>query len=304
MYSVTANIVLHFTGRLLRFLASVGHVQETGVNTFTANDTTKILATEAFKGLVYHTFDNAGPGIAALPDFLAERKYRDVTSGTDCAAQKAFNTPLHMFQYLPQDPKRLQSLQQTMTIQPRGQPWFTAFPFKQEVASFSGDTVFVDIGAGFGHQSAALLAAHPELRGKIFVEDLKETLDTTPPLPEGIQSVAHDFFTEQPIKNAKFYYLRQVLHDWPDDKSIDILTRIKIAMGPESRLLIDEAVVPNSGAHQQATGIDIIMLSCLGAIERTESEWHDLLSRAGFKIQGIYTYNTRRQNSVIEAVPV
>lgn len=209
-----------------------------------------------------------------------------------------------MFQYLSQDPKRLQSLQQTMTIQPRGQPWFTVFPFKQEIASFSGDTIFVDLGAGFGHQSAALLGAHPELAGKIVVEDLKETLDTTPPLPEGIKSVAHDFFTEQPIKNAKFYYLRQVLHDWPDDKSIEILTHIRNALGPDSRLLIDEAVVPNSGAHQHAAGIDIIMLSCLGAIERTESEWHDLLSRAGFKIKGIHTYNTRRQNSVIEAVPL
>lgn len=39
---------------------------------------------------------------------------------------------------------------------------------------------------------------------------------------EGVEMMAHDFFTPQPVQNAKYYYLRTVLHDWADDKAVPI----------------------------------------------------------------------------------
>lgn len=299
---IIANLIFKI-GRILRFLASVGQLNETDPDTFAANDLTKILATPGHRGHIYHSFDNIGPVLQALPEFLAENKYQDINSAAHTAAQKAFDTPLPMFAWLPSQPKRFEPLQQTMTIQPRGAPWFTVFPFKEQLGSFRGETVLVDVGGGFGHQCLELLGAFPELKDKLVLQELEQTLAHAPPL-DGINTEVHDFFTPETVKNAKFYYLRQILHDWPEEASIAILTHIKDAMGPESQLLIDEAVVPNSGAHEQATTVDMIMMSSLGSLERTVDDWTDLLTKAGFKILRIDTHQSRRQNSIIQAVPL
>jgi hypothetical protein len=53
-----------------------------------------------------------------------------------------------------------------------------------------------------------------------------------------IQFVPHNFFDENPVKNADVYWLRYILHDWSDDYCVQILSAIKPAMGPRSRILI------------------------------------------------------------------
>ena len=290
------------TGRVLRYLASVGQIKETGIDTFAANHITKILATPGYRGEVYHTFDNIGPVLAALPDFLVENKYQEINHPAQTPAQKAFDTPLPMFAWLPTQPKRFEPVQQTMTVIPSGQPWFTIFPFKEQLGSFAGETVFVDVGGGFGHQSLQLLGAFPELKDRIVLQDLEQTLAHLPPL-DGVKAATHDFFTEQPVKGAKFYYLRQILHDWPEERALAILAQLKTAFGPESQLLIDEIVLPDSGAHEQATTLDLIMMSSFGSLERTVKDWNDLLAKVGFRILRIDTHTPRRQYSIIQAVP-
>lgn len=290
-------------GRILRFLASVGQIKETGLDTYSANEETKVLAEPGYRGLIYHTFDNIGPILQALPEFLAETKYQDINDASKTAAQKAFNISQPIFSWISSQPKRFEPLQQTMTVQPRGAPWFSVVPFAEQLGSFAGPDIFVDVGGGFGHQSLELLGAYPELKGKLILQDLEQTLAHRPPL-NGVKTMAHDFFTEQPVKGARFYYLRHILHDWPDDKAIQVLSRIREALGPDSQVLIDEIVMPNVGAHELSTNIDMIMMACLGAIERTVNEWHVLLEAAGFRILRIDGYFPRRQVSIIQAVPL
>jgi demethylsterigmatocystin 6-O-methyltransferase len=62
-------------------------------------------------------------------------------------------------------------------------------------------------------------------------------------------------------------------------------------------------VVPNSGAHWQATQLDLIMMTSLAALERTKEQWYDLIAKADLKINKIYTYTTSLQDSIIECVP-
>ncbi|KMU78412.1 O-methyltransferase [Coccidioides immitis RMSCC 3703] len=47
---------------------------------------------------------------------------------------------------------------------------------------------------------------------------------------------------------ARAYYLRQVLHDWPNDKCKVILENIKAGMSQDSTLLIDEMVISERNA--------------------------------------------------------
>lgn len=100
---------------------------------------------------------------------------------------------------------------------------------------------------------------------------------------------------------AKIYYLRHILHDWPDDKCLLILENLKAVMAPNSVILIDEMVLPNTGTHWQAAQMDMIMMINLAARERSEKEWYALLDHAGLQLKNIWTYPSV-QHAVIEAV--
>lgn len=43
---------------------------------------------------------------------------------------------------------------------------------------------------------------------------------------------------------ARAYYLRNIMHDWPDDKCVIILQQIMKAMNKKSVILIDDMVIP------------------------------------------------------------
>ncbi|KAI0097434.1 S-adenosyl-L-methionine-dependent methyltransferase, partial [Nemania sp. FL0031] len=295
-----APIVL---SRILRHLASVGMIQEVARDSFAANAITKTLAQPGYEGGVRHFFGNVGPVLQAFPSFLSETKYQDVSSAANSAFQKAFPTELPAFMWLPTQPERFRPLQQVMTVQGGSDvPWFSVFPFEKELGAFAGTHAFVDVGGGFGHQSLALLAAFPSLHGKIVLEDLPQTFDQIPFKLDGIEPKSHDFFKAQPIKGARFYYLRNILHDWPDDKCVAILQQLKDASGPNSQILIDEMVLPDSGVSWEATTIDLTVMASLGSRERTTAQWYSLLDAAGLQVLRIDTYQPRRQDSIIQAI--
>lgn len=288
----------------MRYLAAVGQIRETDRDTFSANNLTKTLAQPGYRGHVYHYFHNVGPILQAFPEFLAETQYRNVGNVTKTAAQKAFSIELPGFVWLPTQPQRFQNFQLAMTVQPQAQvDWFSVFPLAAELEpeTFSGTHALVDVGGGFGHQCTALAAAFPALRGKLTLQELPQTLQMVPPL-DGIEAVAYDFFTPQPVTGARFYYLRNIIHDWQDDKAIAILSQARKALGPESQVLIDDIVLPNAGVHWQAASVDLIMMSSFSSRERTIDEWHALLDAAGLRILKVHTYLPRRQDSIIQAV--
>lgn len=74
-------------------------------------------------------------------------------------------------------------------------------------------------------------------------------------------------------------------------------------MTSESVVLIDEMVFPERGVHWRATQLDMSMMTCLAATERSEAEWRALIDEAGFKIVKIWKYTQHIHDSVIVAVP-
>jgi len=73
-------------------------------------------------------------------------------------------------------------------------------------------------------------------------------------------------------------------------------------MAPNSVILIDEMVLPNTGTHWQAAQMDMIMMINLAARERNEKEWNALLDDAGLQLKNIWTYDSSIQHAVIEVV--
>lgn len=179
--------------------------------------------------------------------------------------------------------------------------WLDKFPYIDYATGVAnGRPVFVDIGGGVGHQSALLRAALPDsITNPIIVQDLEAVVAQAPP-DTGVQHMAHDFWQPQPIKGARMYYMRNIMHDWPDDKAAIILRHTRDAMGPDSVLLIDEMVVPKTGAHWQATQLDMMMMSVLGACERSQSQWETLMASAGLKIKQFHQYTKSLNDCIIE----
>jgi demethylsterigmatocystin 6-O-methyltransferase len=99
--------------------------------------------------------------------------------------------------------------------------------------------------------------------------------------------------------DTKFYYLRQVLHDWPDAKCQEILKNIIPAMGKESVILIDDIVLPGANVHWEATQLGLTMAACLAGRERTRSQWEEILGGVGLVIEGVWTYTDSLYESVL-----
>ena len=283
--------------------------------------------------------DNLGPVLQALPDYLAETKYQDIVDGNHTVFQKAFNTDLNCFAWLPTKPKRFQYIQRQMAVQ-RNKDWLDVFPVEKEVGSWSTDpenALFVDVGGGMGGQCRGLRAKYPKIPGRFILQELPQLVERLPPM-EGIEKMAHNFFEQQPIKGAymlittsssmlpftlsfglflgcspipttrgvagaKFYYLRQILHDYPDDKCVTILKNLVSAMDADSRIILDEMVLPETGAQWQETGTDLAMMAALGSKERTGSQWQALIDSAGCKILETFTYSWPVENAVQVVVP-
>ncbi|HTR02450.1 MAG TPA: methyltransferase, partial [Thermoanaerobaculia bacterium] len=96
------------------------------------------------------------------------------------------------------------------------------------------------------------------------------------------------------------YILSHVIHDWSEKQCLDILGNCRRAMGPESKLLIVEMVLPPGDAPHPGKILDITMLVMPGGQERTPDEYRDLLAKAGLRLERIVP--TESAVSVVEAV--
>lgn len=96
--------------------------------------------------------------------------------------------------------------------------------------------------------------------------------------------------------------MRNILHDWPDKECLVLLNNIKPALSVDSAILIDEIILPNTGAHWQAAHRDLVMMTTLGAMERTERRWNTLFDSVGLMIKNVYTYDNSVRNSIMVVV--
>lgn len=246
-----------------------------------------------------------------LPDWFLERGYQDIKTNTDTPFQKAWNTNEPVFIWMRKQEKIFKHLHQALALQYRAQ-WLDSFPlekfvgdFPEKAANDKDAVLFVDVGGSFGMQCENLRAKYPDMKGRVILQDLQETIDLVKQkgVPTGVEVLGHNFFEPQPIKGSKFYYYRNIFHDYPDVRVLDgLLPNLLPAMGSDSVLLIDDKVLPNKGVHRHAAMLDIAMVAQTGSLERTLSQWQTILGDGGCKILDIVTY-TSEYDSILIVVP-
>ena len=289
---------------LLRSMASFGLIVETNKDTFTANCISKALAHPDVVGAFPHVTHLHALTAQVLPRYLHEHKYQAMNDTKDLPFHLALGTDLSPFEWMKQHPEQMKALGHAMKIE-RMHSWIESYPVRDEIANFQASTdsaLLVDIGGGFGQQAVAFKTQVPSLPGRVVVQDVASTLAYAL-ATDGIEFQEHDFFTPQPIKGAKFYYLRHILHDWSDEDSIRILQNLLPALTFESRIVVDEVVLPDTHVPWQCAFMDLTISASFGGCERSRDEWESLLGRAGLRIVEVHTYDDVRKHSVIIAVP-
>ncbi|KAF9235942.1 S-adenosyl-L-methionine-dependent methyltransferase [Melanogaster broomeanus] len=176
-----------------------------------------------------------------------------------------------------------------------------------------------DVGASIGTFSLPLAKMYPHL--KITDQDLPEVLVQAKDVwakdaPEALQNnqvefIALNFFEQTPVKGLDVYYLRNIIHDWPDAEAAIILRNVSAAMEPHSRLLIHdyvlttanrkptadymgadvapEPMLPNFGAgNSRMYQQDLNMWFIHNAKERTLDDSITLGSTAGLRLEKVY----------------
>lgn len=94
-----------------------------------------------------------------------------------------------------------------------------------------------------------------------------------------------------------------MLHNHYDDRSRLILRRIVEAMGPTSRVLIGEMILPATAAPGSDPFPFFMDLNMFmeGGIERGEEHWGQLLGEVGLRIEKIWRLPDNPVQSTIEA---
>ncbi|KAK6952335.1 hypothetical protein Daesc_006870 [Daldinia eschscholtzii] len=206
--------------------------------------------------------------------------FKNPTDIKNCVVQHVKGPYESLFDYIAADPIRNKEFMDAM-----------------ECHSKWNMTTWTDTQNWIGHWLSMLVVAkekfrlkHPEIPdGSLVIEDLPETIAEVEVPNKAIAKQPYNFFTPQPLKGARAYFMHTVLHDWSDEPAIKILRNIAGGMEKGySKLLIHEKLVANVRPSRRTTTSDIIMLACTASAERTEKEWHELVNAAGLKIVNIW----------------
>jgi hypothetical protein len=155
---------------------------------------------------------------------------------------------------------------------------------------FSAFHKLVDIAGGHGLALAKVLKANPKLHAVLYelpyvIEGAKEFLEKQG-LINQVELLSGDFFESVPA-GADAYMMKHIIHDWNDERCIQLLRNIGSAMDKNGKVLIIEMVVPGINIPGPAKMLDLQMLVMEGGKERTKEQFETLLNSAGFSLTNI-----------------
>jgi hypothetical protein len=155
-------------------------------------------------------------------------------------------------------------------------------------------SVVCDVGGGVGTVLAALLTEHPHLSG--ILADRPEALGharhglAQRGLSERVCLQPTDFFAGAP-PGADVYLLKNVLHDWDDERCLSILDTCRSCARQGARVLIAEQFLEPDACAPIQTLSDVQMMVVSGqGRERSQREYVALARRAGLRPRRVFRH--------------
>lgn len=188
------------------------------------------------------------PASTRLVDAMQKWPGSEESNETGFALTYATDVP--MMQVISADPRRAQQIGNAMSFL-HSRPGESS-RYLVDNFSWDGAGLLVDVGGAKGTVAIEIARFAPEI--KIVVQDKPEVIKGTT-VPEDLQArvqlMGYDFFTEQPVKGADIYLIRNVLHDWSDKYAAKILGNLIPALKKGARILVNDKCLPPPGALSQ-----------------------------------------------------
>jgi O-methyltransferase domain len=277
--------------RCLRALASVGVFAEDRTGAYSNTPLSATLRQDAPVSLRGMAKLAGLPGVLRGWDAFTDAVRGD---GARTAWELAHGIPL--FEYLAANPADAAVFQEGMTA-------FSAIEAQAaaDAYDFSSIDTLVDVGGGHGLLLATILAANPCLSGALFelpfvLHGARELL-AEHGVADRCATIAGDFFEAVPAADA--HILKNIVHDWDDERALAILRNCRAATHDRGRVLIVQEALPPGNTPSFGKLLDLQML-VIGGRERTEAEYRALLHDAGYQLTQIVP--TSASLHVIEGV--
>ncbi|WQF77160.1 Putative O-methyltransferase domain, S-adenosyl-L-methionine-dependent methyltransferase superfamily [Colletotrichum destructivum] len=283
-----------FLHRILRLLVTHGILRGLPYDKLKPTDFCLALTRPEFHALMNHCRDVTDPLYAQMPAIAAEMGYINPTDHMNTFFQKAFNWEGDMWSYFKQNKDQGEAFNTVQRAASTLEPsWTDIFPISAlKDGSDEKLPLFVDVSGGAGHDIRQLFKACPETASRLYLQDLDNVLNSSSAnatAPTEIQQQVYDFFTPQPVKYARAYYLHHVIHDWSDEPARKILKMQMTAMkAGYSKLLIHDQILDDEKIHPHSAAYDIGVMAFLGAQERTQREWNSLLDSVGLRVAKVW----------------
>lgn len=281
--------------RNLKMLASIGFFREDSEKVAFANTPASLLFSPNTKDTLYNMDTFYGDVLHKTWD-----GYLECANTGEPAFPKVFGSDV--FGYCKSNPSAMQSFNRAM-----GDLSSAVGRACLDEYYFGNYKKIYDIGGGHGLLVKNILMTYPDVQGLIFdtektVEEAKKMSADDHHFTSGRYSFqAGDFFQSVP-EGGDCYILKSILHDWKEDKALQILQNCSNAMKSGATLLIIEIVLDKNEPNFVGHCLDLEMLAITGGRERSKEEFKDLLERTGFELKHIVP--TKTEYSIVQAVKI
>jgi hypothetical protein len=152
--------------------------------------------------------------------------------------------------------------------------------------------VIADGAGGWGPVLAGILQARPGLNG-ILVEAPGVLAEADLHLQRAgvrgrVDLVEGNIFERVEAK-ADIYLMKDIVHDWDDERSLQIIRTVAAAMEPGSKLVLIEQLLERNDPEPIVASVDMHMLNvCDGGRQRSAAELQELLRTAGLRTGDVH----------------
>ncbi|KAI4090942.1 MAG: hypothetical protein LQ344_004470 [Seirophora lacunosa] len=256
--------------------------EKTNVESFKPTAFTQALLQPVYGEWITHLYNATIPCSFKLPEYLVRTGYQAPSDPANGVFQYTKGWEGDAFDYFKAYPREGESFNHVIRgVMANQASWLDISPpydsARLEVSSSATSNV--------GHDIERFKESHPETAARLYLQDRAEVIQRSK-CPDSVRKMAHDFFTPQPIKGARTYYLHGVLHDWSARK---ILAMQREALTPGySTLLIHDHIASEALAHPHTTAYDLTMIVMVAGGERSDAKWRQLLTSAGYEVVRIW----------------
>lgn len=154
------------------------------------------------------SFDLFFPIGAVLPQYMRETGVHQFPTWPEDKSPFFYGHNIQFWDFFEKYPEHRRDFDEYMSERRKGlAEWHVMFPMADILGSDARHdpeaVLFVDVGGNKGHEAANFHEAHPDVPGRLILQD-------TPPMinrvsknpPKDIELMSYDFFTPQPVKGS------------------------------------------------------------------------------------------------------